>query len=102
MVSTTQLLSTGETVQFGLPNGIQIDLDVLQDPETGKEFVCCDLCGSNISLRTRRNLHAFGTHRLSIKCTMASMQSNQARDLAETVSALEPPLESSSSEWLSK
>jgi hypothetical protein len=50
MAPTVQLQPTEQLICFGLPDGSSLDLDILQDPQTLKDFVTCDLCQTVVSL----------------------------------------------------
>lgn len=53
---SAQLQPTGQLIHFVLPDGTSLDLEVLREPQTWKQFVCCDQCETVVSFRTDRNL----------------------------------------------
>jgi hypothetical protein len=88
MAPTVQLQPTEQLIHFGLPDGTSLDLDILQDPQTLKEFVSCDQCQTVVSLRANRNLHGFETHRSSDKCRKTADKLIKASTVAKRSSAL--------------
>jgi hypothetical protein len=88
MDPSAQLQPTGHFIRFGLPDGTSLDLEVLREPQTLKEFVCCDQCQTVVSLRTNRNLRGFETHRSSKRCKKSATQVIRATTAADRQGSL--------------
>ena len=84
----TQPVPTGESIPFTVSSGVRIDLAVFWDPNTKKENIYCDLCGTSISLSSHRSLNPFQTHRLSRRCKKASVRVQPTHTLVGEVSTL--------------
>jgi hypothetical protein len=52
-------------------DGKEINLQVLQDPQSGKNMVSCDLCNTSVTLAAKGSLRYFEAHRGSFKCIQA-------------------------------
>ena len=88
MDPSAQLQPTGQFIHFGLPDGTSLDLEVLREPQTLKEFVSCDQCQTVVSLRSNRNLRGFETHRSSKRCKKSATQVIRAITAADRQGSL--------------